>query len=120
MLQAEQAVQALQDGEGGAGAIAVVADEAADEQAIALFDPGLIVLAIGAAPGEADLWRRHQPSRQPLTNSLPLSLCHSRRANGTRWAMAWMPPVTRCWCRSQIACSSVQVVATSTATSVAQ
>jgi len=50
--QAEQAVEALQDSLGRAGAIAVVAHEAADDEAVALLDPGLIVLAIGAAARE--------------------------------------------------------------------
>lgn len=54
VLQAKQAVQPLQDGEGGAGAVAIIADEAADEEAVALLDPGLIILAIGAAAGKAN------------------------------------------------------------------
>jgi hypothetical protein len=48
---AQQAVQALQDGLGGAGAIAIVADEGAAEEAVALVRPGLIVLAIGGGRG---------------------------------------------------------------------
>jgi len=36
------------------GAVAVVADEAAPEQAVALLDPGLVVLAVGPPAGEAD------------------------------------------------------------------
>jgi hypothetical protein len=55
VLQPEQVVDALQGSGGRAGAVAVIAHEASDEQAVALFDPGLIVLAIWAAAGEADL-----------------------------------------------------------------
>jgi hypothetical protein len=54
VLQAEQGVEALEDGPRGAGAVAIVADEAADEEAVALLDPGLVVLAIGPAAGEVD------------------------------------------------------------------
>jgi len=53
-LQPEQTIEALQDGEGGAGARAVVAHEPADDEAVALLDPGLIVLAIRAAAREAN------------------------------------------------------------------
>ena len=82
VLQAEQAVQALQDGEGGAGAIAVVADEAADEQAIALFDPGLIVLAIRATPGEADFMAAapaEQAAVDKLTAVVAMPLAQGKR-----------------------------------------
>ena len=48
VLLAEEAVQPLQDGQGGAGAEAVVADEAKNEEAVALLDPDLIVLAAPA------------------------------------------------------------------------
>src|SRR5574339_422228 len=54
VLEAEQTVEALQDRPRRAGAEAVVADEAAHEQAVALLDPGLVILAIGAPAGEAD------------------------------------------------------------------
>jgi len=54
VLQAEEAVQPLQDGKGGPGAVAVVADEATDEEPVALLDPGLIILAVRPAAGEAD------------------------------------------------------------------
>jgi len=54
VLQAEQVLETLQHGPGGAGAVAVVAHEPAHEQAVALLDPGLVVLAIGPAAGETD------------------------------------------------------------------
>src|SRR6266851_1632641 len=54
VVQAEQAVEPSQDGPGGAGAVAVVADEPPHEQAVARLDPGLVVLAIRSPAGEAD------------------------------------------------------------------
>jgi hypothetical protein len=54
VVQPEQAVEALQDGQGGPGAVAIATDEAADEEPVALLDPGLIILAIRPAAGEAD------------------------------------------------------------------
>src|SRR3990172_4865772 len=53
-LQAEQAVEALQARIGGARAVAVVAPAPAPGQPVLLLDPGLIVLPVAAAPGEAD------------------------------------------------------------------
>lgn len=85
MLEAQEAVQALQDGLGRAGARAIVADEAADDEAVALLHPGLIVLAIGRPRVKWTPWRWHQPRRHALMNSLPLALCHSRNAKGRRW-----------------------------------
>src|SRR3989449_1016736 len=52
-LQAEQPVEPLQDRERRARAVPVVADQAAHGQPVALLDPGLVVLAVGPAPGEA-------------------------------------------------------------------
>src|SRR5215831_8536562 len=60
VLQPEQPVEPLEHRPGGPGAVAIVADEPADEQAVALLDPGLIVLAVGAAAGEA-----HSPTLAP-------------------------------------------------------
>src|SRR5262245_18285564 len=54
VLEPAQVVEALQDGPGRTGAEAVVADEPAHEQAVALFDPRLIVLSVRPAAGEAD------------------------------------------------------------------
>src|SRR5258708_6803691 len=54
VLQAEQIVEALQHGAGGASAVAVVADQAPHEQAVARLDPGLVILAIRAPAREAD------------------------------------------------------------------
>jgi transposase len=54
VLEPEQGVKALEDRPGGAGGVAVVADEATHEEAVTLLDPGLVVLAIGPAPGETD------------------------------------------------------------------
>jgi hypothetical protein len=52
VLQPEQVVEAREDGPRGAGTVAIVAYEAADEKAVALLDPGLIVLAPGAAAAD--------------------------------------------------------------------
>src|ERR1700716_2830984 len=54
VVQAKQPVEPPQDGPGGGGAVAVVADEPPHEQAVALLDPGLVVLAIRSPAGEAD------------------------------------------------------------------
>src|SRR5215470_4299745 len=53
VVEAEQDVEALQGGPRRAGAIAVIADEAADEQAIALLDPGVVIFAIRSPPCKA-------------------------------------------------------------------
>src|SRR5215475_1602941 len=45
VVEAKQGVEALQGGPRRAGAVAVIADEAADQQAIALLDPGLVIFA---------------------------------------------------------------------------
>jgi hypothetical protein len=67
---AQQPVPALQDGLGGAGAMAIVAGEGAAEEAVALVRPGLIVLAIGGRPRVKRMpWRWHQPSRHALMHS---------------------------------------------------
>src|SRR5713226_7169152 len=54
VLQTQQPIQALQDAPGRARAVAIGADEAAHEEAIALLDPSLIVLAVRPGAGEAD------------------------------------------------------------------
>src|SRR5262245_48517663 len=54
VLEAQQGVQALQDRPRGTRAVAVIAAEPPDEQAVALLHPGLVVLAVGPAAGEAD------------------------------------------------------------------
>src|SRR5215471_7038304 len=46
VLEAKQGVEALQGGPRRAGAVTVIADEATDQQAIALLDPGLVIFAI--------------------------------------------------------------------------
>lgn len=66
MVQPEEAVQPLQDGKAGAGDVAVVPDEAADHEAVALLDPGLIVLAIRAPRVKRIPSRRHQATRHAL------------------------------------------------------
>jgi len=53
VMHTEEAVQPLKDGGGGPGAVAVVTDEAADEEAVALRDPGLIILEMRVPAGEA-------------------------------------------------------------------
>src|SRR5215472_15481130 len=53
VVEAKQGVEALQGGPRRAGAVAVIADEAADQQAIALLDPGLVIFAIRAPPRKA-------------------------------------------------------------------
>src|SRR5262245_33322745 len=53
VVEAQQGVEALQGGPRRAGAVAVIADEAADQQAIALLDPGLVIFAIRAPPRKA-------------------------------------------------------------------
>src|SRR5881296_2146026 len=68
-LQTEQTVEALQHGEGRARAVPVVADQAADDQAVALFDPGLIVLAVRPAAREADV-STPAPGEQVLVEEL--------------------------------------------------
>jgi hypothetical protein len=95
VLQAEQAVEAPQDGPGGAGAVAVIADEAADEQAVALLDPGLIVLAIGPAAGKANL-AALTPTQQAVIDELAAVVAVPvAQGKGQPVATAWMPPVTR-------------------------
>jgi hypothetical protein len=53
-LQPQEAVEALQEGEGAPGGIAIAPDEAADREPVPEFDPRLVVLAIRPAPREAD------------------------------------------------------------------
>src|SRR5262245_30781613 len=53
VVEAQQGVEALQGGPRRAGAVAVIADEATDQQAIALLDPGLVIFAIRAPPRKA-------------------------------------------------------------------
>ena len=49
-------------------------------------------------------------------NSLPLSLCHSRKGKGKRVRMRWTADRTRSWCNPHSGWSSIQLVATSTVT----
>jgi len=54
-LGAQEAVEALEQGPGGARAVAIAADESAHGQPVALLDPGLIILPIHAPARELDL-----------------------------------------------------------------
>src|SRR5688572_33410799 len=68
-LESQQAIETLEDRESRARAITVIPDETADDEAVALLDPRLIVLAIRPPPRTADVMAA-TPLQQVITEEL--------------------------------------------------
>jgi hypothetical protein len=85
-LQPEQAVEPLEHAK-AARPILIVAGEAPHDEAVALFDPGLIVLAIGPPTREDDALPT-TPLHQVLIDKLAAIVAVPARSGiGKRWRM---------------------------------